>query len=122
MSAVILGLFGNSPVSGAPNTIIAYDVPAGTVGNSFEANLVVGNDFRVVNPITVWYLGVFNSGTNGIQGSTVLTVQLWERSGAEAGRSALIRNKSVSDCSGFVNNFFKHLVDIHGGGVNAAIR
>ena len=69
----------------AQNSFIAYNVPAGAVGNQAIDGLVVGNDFRVVRPITVSQLGVFDSGTNGIQGSTVLTIQLYERSGRHAG-------------------------------------
>jgi hypothetical protein len=64
---------------------IAYNAPAGTVGNQAINGLVVGDDFRVIYPITVSQLGVFDSGTNGIQGSTVLTVQLYERSGRHNG-------------------------------------
>lgn len=64
---------------------IAYDVPYGTPGNQALDGLVVGNDFRVVNPITISSLGVFSSGTNGIQGSTVLAVQVFERSGRSLG-------------------------------------
>jgi hypothetical protein len=60
---------------------IAYDVPSGTVGNQGIVGLGVGNDFAVVQPITISQLGVFVSGTNGIQDGTVLTVQLYERSG-----------------------------------------
>src|SRR5438093_13705581 len=63
----------------AQNNFIAYEVPAGTVGNQAIAGLGVGNDFRVIRPITITQLGVFDSRTNGIQGSTVLTVQLYER-------------------------------------------
>jgi hypothetical protein len=83
--AVALGVLGVASQLDAQNTTIAYDVPPGTPGNEAANGLVVGNDFRVVSPITIWYLGVFNSGTNGIQGNSVLTVQLWERSGAQAG-------------------------------------
>jgi hypothetical protein len=69
----------------AGQTFTAYDVPAGTVGNQAIPGISVGNDFRVIRPITITELGVFDSGTNGIQGSTVLTVQLYERSGRHAG-------------------------------------
>ena len=64
---------------------VAYDAPPGTTGNGATPGIVVGNDFRVIQPITVTQLGVFDSGTNGIQGSTVLTVQLYERSGRHNG-------------------------------------
>ena len=79
-------LLALAPALRAQNTTVAYDVPPGTPGNEAVNGLVVGNDFRVVNPVTIWYLGVFTSGTNnGVQGHAVLTAQLWERSGAQAG-------------------------------------
>ena len=62
----------------AQTTFTAYDVPFGTIGNQALPGLGVGGDFRVLSPITVSQLGVFSSGTNGIQGSAQLTVQLFE--------------------------------------------
>jgi len=73
-------LFTALPLA-AQNATIAYDVPPGVVGNQAIAGLGVGNDFNVIYPITVSELGVFNSGTNGIQGTAELTVQLFERNG-----------------------------------------
>jgi hypothetical protein len=69
----------------AQTSYIAYDVPQGTVGNQGILGLGVGNDFCVVQPITISQLGVFTSGTNGIRGSSVLTVQLYERTGRHDG-------------------------------------
>jgi hypothetical protein len=63
-------------------SVAAYNVPFGTLGNEAIQGLGVGNDFRVVSPIAITQLGVFNSGTNGIQGSAVLTVQIYERNGS----------------------------------------
>jgi len=62
--------------------VTAYNVQPGTVGNEAVPRLGVGNDFRVVTPIAITQLGVFNSGANGIQGSAVLAVQVYERNGS----------------------------------------
>lgn len=72
-------------ISVPAQSYIAYDVPWGTLGNQGIPGLGVGNDFAVVQPITISQLGVFVSGTNGIQDGTVLTVQLYERSGRHEG-------------------------------------
>ena len=64
---------------GAQNSIIAYDVPPGTLGNEAVNGLVVGNHSGRASRSGI---GRVHCGTNGIQGSTMLTVQLWERSGA----------------------------------------
>jgi hypothetical protein len=53
---------------------IAYDVPKGTTGNLAVPEFGVGNDFKVLSPIVISQLGVFDSGGNGIQGGMVLTV------------------------------------------------
>lgn len=84
IGALLLSALALAGRAQSPN-YIAYDVPYGTVGNQAVPGLGVGNDFRVVQPITISQLGVFVSGTNGIQGSTVLTVQLYERTGRHEG-------------------------------------
>jgi len=76
----LLALLLASPLA-AQNSTVAYDVAPGVVGNQAIAGLGVGNDFNVIYPITISQFGVFNSGTNGIQGSAELTVQLFERNG-----------------------------------------
>jgi hypothetical protein len=63
---------------------IAYDVMAGTVGTQNFGN-GLGMDFDVLSPILVRQLGVFDSGSDGINGSTTLTAQLYTRS-ANTGR------------------------------------
>ena len=65
----------------AAQPFIAYDVRSGALGNEAVAGLGVANDFHVELPILVTQLGVFSSGTNGIQGGAVLTVQIYQRSG-----------------------------------------
>jgi len=64
---------------------MAYNVPAGTVGNRGAGGTSVGDDFEVISPVTISQLGVFDSGTNGIMGGATLTVQLYERSGDGGG-------------------------------------
>jgi hypothetical protein len=83
--AVLMTLMAGGEMLQGQTRYIAYEVPYGTLGNQAIAGLGVGNDFCVVRPIQVWQLGVFTSGTNGIVGSTVLTVQLYERSGRREG-------------------------------------
>src|SRR5262245_13312852 len=86
IAVVAMLMAGHGLLQGQTQTrYIAYDVPYGTLGNQAIPGLGVGNDFRVVHPVQVWQLGVFTSGTNGIVGSTKLTVQLWERSGRREG-------------------------------------
>jgi hypothetical protein len=56
--------------------IIAYNVPAGTVGNqTFGGSL--GMDFDVNNPIVISAIGVFDSGQDGL--SLPITAQLYNR-------------------------------------------
>lgn len=62
---------------------IAYEVPAGTVGNqSFTG--ILGMDFVVNSAINVLSLGAFDdtrNGLNGISAGTTLTTELWSRNG-----------------------------------------
>jgi hypothetical protein len=52
--------------SSAANSV-AYQVPAGVVGNQSDgANVSFGMDFNVVSPITVSGLGVFDSSQDGL--------------------------------------------------------
>jgi hypothetical protein len=57
-------------------TNIAYEVPAGTMGNQSWTG-ALGMDFVVNQTIEVTALGVFDSGGDGLTGP--LTVQLWDR-------------------------------------------
>jgi len=61
----------------AQTQYIANNVPAGTAGNLSPQNGALGLDFYVNSPVTVSQLGVFDDLTNGISGSSVLTVQLY---------------------------------------------
>ncbi len=56
----------------------AWDLPAVTKGNhKLEDGLGIGNDFEVLAPVTIWSVGVFDDGGDGIQGGTVLKVHLY---------------------------------------------
>src|SRR5439155_26997171 len=59
---------------------IAYVVDAGTVGGQ-AVSAGLGMDFDVLTNIAVTHLGVFDSGGDGVNGSALLTVQLFSRSG-----------------------------------------
>lgn len=56
--------------------VVAYAVPAGTTANQFIPN-PLGMDFDVVLPVTVFSLGVFDSGQDGLTLSHV--VRLYDR-------------------------------------------
>ncbi|MEM6899904.1 MAG: hypothetical protein AAF583_09045 [Pseudomonadota bacterium] len=58
---------------------VAFDVPAGTMGNQAFGG-VLAMDFDVLSPITVRELGAFDSNSDGIAGA--VTVELWRRSGS----------------------------------------
>ena len=58
-------------------TIIAYDVPAGTFSDQFITN-PLGLDFDVVTSITVFSLGIFDSGQDGLTFAHV--VDIYDRS------------------------------------------
>jgi hypothetical protein len=75
VAAALLVVSSLSIVAAAGGTI-AYVVPAGTVGNQdFEGAL--GMDFDVLKPITVTELGVFDSGSDGL--NRPLTARLYDR-------------------------------------------
>jgi VCBS repeat-containing protein len=59
------------------NPATAYEVPANTVGTQNFGG-ALGMDFNVNTPVYVTQLGVFDSGSNGIQGGTV-TARLYNR-------------------------------------------
>lgn len=64
----------------AQETVIAYEVPAGTAGNqAFEG--LLGMEFDVVNPITVTRLGAFDDNSDGIQ--LTIYVALYDRTTEE---------------------------------------
>jgi hypothetical protein len=58
----------------------AWNVPAPAKGNDQIKDLGVLNDFQVIKPVTVDSLGYFDSDGDGIQGASVITVQLYQRS------------------------------------------
>jgi len=90
---------------------IAYDAPKGTLGNEAVPNLVVGNDFDVESPVTISQLGVFNSGGNGIQGSSELTVQLYERNGNSGMLLETLNFDAASPGRQITGNLFKPLAN-----------
>ena len=77
--AVSLALAGLAVHVGSPSVsaqTVAYEIAAGTVGNQ-EYGGSLGLDFKVVIPIEVTQLGVFDSGSDGIM--LPLSVSLWSR-------------------------------------------
>jgi len=75
---------------------VAYDVPAGCVGaQSWTSGL--GMDFTVKSPIVVKKLGIFDSGSDGIEGGDPLTVQLFSISGDNSGQ--VLASTTFSDGS-----------------------
>ena len=72
-------LFPVSALEAQQNKIAAMNGRAGVKGNVSIAASTIASDFSVRRPITVWQLGVFDDGGDGIQGSAVLTVQLYVR-------------------------------------------
>jgi hypothetical protein len=73
------------------SSILAYVVPAGTVGTqNYSGGL--GMDFNVLEPVVVTSLGVFDSGGNGI--ATTLTVQLFRRAPTIAALASLTFNSA----------------------------
>jgi hypothetical protein len=77
----ILVLLGAATGLDAQTRFVASDVAAGTAGNQAVQGRSVASDFYVNRPITIWQLGVFDDGTNGISGSGTVTVQLYARGG-----------------------------------------
>ena len=76
--------FHDSVGSGA---VIAYNIAAGMNGNQAWGG-VLGMDFDVEHAINVTALGAFDSGSNGILGTTI-TTELWSRNrGFAAGHLA----------------------------------
>jgi hypothetical protein len=63
----------------ARGQVVAYQVPAGVVGNqSNAATISFGMDFNVVSPIQVTQIGVFDSGQDGLLGP--LQAAIYDRS------------------------------------------
>ncbi len=69
--------FASFLVAAAPALgIVAYEVPAGTLGNQpFAGNL--GMAFDVDKSVIVTHLGVFDDGSDGL--TTTLNAQIWNR-------------------------------------------
>jgi hypothetical protein len=65
------------------NTVYtAYAVPAGTVGTQTLPNpYAIGMDFDVLSPVIVTRLGSFDSGSDGLNASSTLTTQIYNRNG-----------------------------------------
>lgn len=109
VALLLVGILGFSQ-SVFGQSYMAYQIPAGTVGNHATPGLEIGDDFRVINPMTITQLGVFNSGANGIQGGASLTVQLYERSGRHNGTLLETMSFNASDPGKLVGStLFKKL-------------
>lgn len=76
LAALTVAAAGGLMEPQAQETVIAYEVPAGTVGNQTFGG-VLGMDFDVVNPIVITRLGVFDSGSDGL--NLVIVAGLWDR-------------------------------------------
>lgn len=80
------GQTGTSPavsITGFRPSYTAYIVPAGTVGSQALPNpYALGMDFNVVSPVILTQLGAFDSGSDGINASSTLTTQIFNRDGA----------------------------------------
>lgn len=75
LALLVWGILVPLPAEAVP--IIAYDVPAGQVGDqAFSSSL--GLDFDVLAAINVLSLGVFDAGQDGISGT--LYAQIFDRS------------------------------------------
>ena len=61
---------------GSNESFTAYQVPQNTVGNQSYAGSL-GMDFIVIEPILITELGIFDSGSDGLNGN--LTARLWSR-------------------------------------------
>jgi hypothetical protein len=77
------------PATHAQSDVIAVDVPAVSVGNESSGPDPICNDFRVLRPILVSQLGMFDSDGDGVVGNAVITVQLLESSPENKGSSLL---------------------------------
>src|SRR5262245_55007903 len=81
MAALVLAFtLGNTANSGAQSAVTAYQMSAATAGNDVAGASGLANEVRVIKPITITRLGVFDSDGDGIQGSAVITVQLFQPS------------------------------------------
>jgi hypothetical protein len=77
---VALGLLFSGAISNQAlyGAIVAYQVPAGVVGNQSDAaGASFGMDFQVNSAVTVSELGVFDSGQNGLLGP--IEVAIYDR-------------------------------------------
>jgi hypothetical protein len=73
------------PISivGAREVTIAYIVETNTVGSQALPNpYAIGMDFNVLLPVIITHLGCFDSGSDGINISSTLTTQIFNRNGA----------------------------------------
>ena len=62
---------------------IAYMVDANTVGTQTLPNpYAIGMDFNVLAPVIITHVGCFDSGSDGINPSSTLTTQIFNRNGA----------------------------------------
>jgi hypothetical protein len=79
ITAIVLSVV---PSVFAQNTFTAWGL-ATTANGNFETKNGYGicDDFEVVRPITISEFGMFDHGGDGIQGSDVVTIQLYEDSG-----------------------------------------
>jgi len=75
----------SAPISivAAREITIAYVVDANTVGSQTLPNpYAIGMDFNVLSPVIITHMGCFDSGSDGINASSTLTTQIFNRNGA----------------------------------------
>jgi len=69
-------------IRGFRTNYTAYIVPAGTIGSQSLPNpYAIGMDFDVLAPVVITRLGCFDSGSDGLNASSTLTTQIYNRNG-----------------------------------------
>ena len=82
--AAALAVLAWVPALRAQTRFNALTLPAVALGNCDVGGDGICHDFEVLKPVTIWSLGAFDSSGDGIQGSTVLTIQLHQKSGTQS--------------------------------------
>src|SRR5262249_46983144 len=71
------GTFAFEPAVVTHPTLIAYAVPASTVGTQPVKGAAIGMDFDVKNEIVITRLGVFDDNSDGLKQN--MTARIWDR-------------------------------------------
>src|ERR1041385_434555 len=89
VAIVLAMILGTATGARAQSELIAVDAPAVGTGNEPSGSYPICNDFRVLRPVVISQLGMFDSGGDGVVGSAVITIQLSESSPENKGSSLL---------------------------------